>query len=178
MTDASLPGASVPLPVPPDMPRALGYPYDARYVVFFYQADTDDLMWNDGIRAGNAQPWVFKEYLRHRAVEPLLRAFDLTSPDSDRVLVIDQGGSRASVATGAEAAEFLRQHRPPLPELPPDVEQSLADYLTPIFKEWQEQAVDPQAVQQAMAEQRGRVGRMVSFLDMCPVPPPKEGRGS
>lgn len=41
MTDPALPGTSVPLPVPPDLCRALGHLGDARYVVFYYEADDD-----------------------------------------------------------------------------------------------------------------------------------------
>lgn len=180
--DRPMPGSAVPIPVPPDLFRALGSHSTARYAAFWVDADSDDMIWNDGVRSGNCQPWVFKEFLRHRAVEPILRPFDLTSHQSESVLVFDQEKCRASVCKGTEAADFLRQVRPPLPappptELSPELQRSLADFLTPIFKGWQEEKVDPQAVQQAMAEQQARVRRMISWLDMAPVRP-SEGRGA
>ena len=98
-------------------------------------------------------------------VEPLLRGFDLSH---EHCLVIDKEASRASVCTGPEAANFLREHRPPLPDLSPEqvrqVEESVA-------RGWHEVQVDPVEVARAMQEQRARVGQMMSWLDMCPVPP-------
>ncbi len=43
---------------------------------------------------------------------------------------------------------------------------------------WEEMRVNQAAIMRQMQEQRGRVGRMVSWLDQCPVPPPLEGRGA
>ena len=167
---SSLPGQPLALPVPPDLGPALGYPGNARYVVFYFDADLDDVMYNDGQRAGNASTWVFQGYRRHKAVEPLLRGFDLTSPQSDLCLVFDLEGTRASVATGKEAAEFLRQHRPPRPPAPPTTgdTRSLVDQLA---DGWEEVKVDHDAIAKAMSEQRGRVARLMSWLDQCPVPP-------
>ena len=47
----------------------------------------------------------------------------------------------------------------------------LASYETPAFDYG-----DVVEVMRAMAEQRARVNRMMSWLDMAPVPPPQEGR--
>ena len=53
MTDPEMPGTRLDLPVPPGLGEALGYPGTARYVVFYFDADLDDVMYNDGQRAGN-----------------------------------------------------------------------------------------------------------------------------
>src|SRR4051812_10174038 len=92
MTDPTMPGAFLELPNPPDLPAALGYPGCARYVVFFSD-DGDHITCADGrtTRTGNAH--VFNLYCRLRAVEPLLRPFDL----AESVLVIDQARCRASI---------------------------------------------------------------------------------
>ncbi|VTR95114.1 Uncharacterized protein OS=Meiothermus silvanus (strain ATCC 700542 / DSM 9946 / VI-R2) GN=Mesil_2842 PE=4 SV=1 [Gemmata massiliana] len=166
-----MPGTKLPLlPVPPGLGPALGYPGNARYVVFYLDADLDDVMYNDGVRAGTGSTWVFQGYRRHPAVEPLLRDFDLTSAQSDLCLVFDLEGTRASIASATEAAEFLRRHRQPLPPAPPMTEplRSLAEQLQEGFEEVK---VDHNAVAKAMAEQRGRVGRLMSWLDQCPTPP-------
>jgi hypothetical protein len=39
-----------------------------------------------------------------------------------------------------------------------------------------QEKIDPGEIGRQMAEQRGRIGRMISFLDMCPTP--GEGRGA
>jgi hypothetical protein len=172
MTDPAMPKTSVALPVVPDLCAAFGYPGDARYVVFYLDADLDDVIDNDGVQSGNGATWVWQAYRRHRAVEPLLRPFDLTSPDSNLVLVIDQQGSRASVATGSEAADFLRQHRPPVPQL---TDEQMARVEELVLQGWREEHVDQAEVLRQMQEQRARVGRVMSWLDMAPVP--EDGKG-
>ena len=89
-------------------------------------------------------------------------------------LVFDLEGTRASVATGDQAAEFLRQHRLPPPSTPPMTEEQEADaqrsLVEQITQGWEEAKVDHGALARATAEQRGRVGRFMSCLDMCPAP--------
>jgi hypothetical protein len=174
MTDPAMPGTSIPLPVPPDLGPTLGYPGDARYVVFYIDADLDDVIYNDGARTGNGATWVFQAYRRHPAIQPLLQPFDL---NHEHCLVFDLTGTRASVCTGSDAAEFLRQHRPPLPPSPPVTEEpgSLVEQIT---TGWRGEQVDQEAVRRSMEEQRGRVGRMLSWLEQCPTPGPQEGRGA
>lgn len=161
MTD--LPGTRLNLPLPPSLSEALGYPGDARYVVFFI--DGDEVMYTDGVRTGDVARWAFQAYTRHPAVEPLLRPFDLKR----ECLVIDQEGCKASVCNGSEAAEFLREVRPPLRDGPVEELPGLGEQLR---SGWQE--VPAEEVYRAMNEQRGRVGRMLSWLDLCPEP--GEGR--
>src|SRR5262245_53847696 len=108
MTAPTMPGQPVDIPLPPEVDRAWGYPGESRYVVFFI--DGDDVLFTDGIQTGHAARWAFQEYSRHRAVEPLLRGFDLAQD----CLCLDRETNRASVCTGPEAADFLRQVRPPL----------------------------------------------------------------
>lgn len=161
MTD--LPGATIGVPIPPALCQTLGYPGDARYVVFF--VDGDEVMYTDGVRTGDAARWAFRAYTRQPAVEPLLRPFDLKRD----CLVIDKEGCRASVCNGTDAAEFLREVRPPLSLGPTGEPGSVIDQFQGGWVE-----VPAEEVQRAMDEQRGRVGRMLSWLDMAPVP--GEGR--
>jgi hypothetical protein len=101
-----------------------------------------------------------------------LGPFDLASLESALVLVVDRAGARASVATGEQAAEFLRQHRPPVPQL---TDEQLARVEELVSQGWREEQVDQAEVARAMAEQRGTVSRVTSWLDVAPVPP-EQGR--
>lgn len=168
MIDPAMPGRSLELPVPPDLTRCLGYPHGARYVAIYWDADSDSVRFNDGNADGKGAAWAWQAYARHHAVEPLLRPFDLTSFDSNLVLMIDQDGARASVATGDQAAEFLRRHRPQPVELSAE-QVAQAEALD--AKGWREEYVDQAEVVRAMDEQRGRMGRLMAWLDLCPVPP-------
>jgi hypothetical protein len=172
MTGHAMPGVPLDLPLPPEVDRAWGYPADARYVLIF--GDGDHVTCTDGrdTRIGNAH--VFNLYCHHRAVEPLLRGFDL---HGHHCLVFDREVNRVSIATGPESAAFLLRHRPPLPpsQRMTGGPGSLVEQIT---TGWREEKVDQEAVRRAMDEQRGRVGRMMSWLDMAPTPPPREGRGA
>ncbi len=39
---------------------------------------------------------------------------------------------------------------------------------------WREEPVDPEALARRMAEQRGRIGRMQAWLDLCPDAPGRQ----
>src|SRR5215211_407783 len=98
-----LPGTPVDLPLPPGLTVCLGYRGDARFVVFHWSPFGDQLVFDDGRSSGTAQSWAFLAYKRHRAVEPLLRGYDLGSSEEEatHVLLIDREANRASIATPA-----------------------------------------------------------------------------
>jgi hypothetical protein len=176
MTDPAMPGTSLPLPVPPELLAAFGYPGSARYVVFYVDADLDDVIYNDGTQSGTGKTHALQMYRRHRAVEPLLRPFDLVSRESTLMLVFDQAACRVSVATGEQAAEFLRQVRPPAVELTPEQAAEVQAAIdAAVEKGWHEVPVDHEAVRKAMQEDRARLARVMSWLDLAPTP--DAGRG-
>ena len=72
---------------------------------------------------------------------------------------------RASVCTGPKPADFLRQHRPPLPDLSPEQVRQIEEAVA---QGWREEQVDQAEVMGQMQEQRARVGRLMAWLDMCP----------
>ena len=76
-----------------------------------------------------------------------------------------------NVAVVAEAGVFLRDQHPPAPDLTPEQQESVRREVERLLEEWRERPVDHTGVARELDEQRGRVGRMVSFLDRCPVPP-------
>ena len=177
MTDTSLPGLLVDLPLPPQLPETLGYRGNARFVGFYWSPLGDQLVATDGINSATGQSWAYIGYKRHRAVFPLLEPFDLGSSEEDAVhmLLIDRTASRASIAPVDEARTFLESQHPPAPELTPEQQEVFNQELERLLAEWRERPVDHEAIAREMAEQRGRVGRMMAWLEMCPVP--EQGQG-
>ena len=167
---ASLPGQPIDLPLPPELTECLGYTGNARFVSFRWSYD--DLFYDDGQSSGTAQGWTFQAYARHRAVAPLIDPHDLGGSDhmAPFVLLIDREINRASIAPIAEAREFLQAQHPPAPELTPEQQAAFERELERLMKEWREKPVDHDAIAKEMAEQRGRVARMMSWLAMCPEP--------
>ena len=102
----------------------------------------------------------------------LLAPFDLGGSDhrAPSVLVIDREKNRASVAPVAEARAFLAAQHPPEPELTPEQQEAFRREMEKLIAEHRSRPFDPGAVAREMAEQRGRVGRMMSWLEMCPTP--------
>lgn len=167
-----LPGAMVDLPVPPDLSLALGYRGDARFVGFFWSSLGDQPISTDGVDSGTAQGSAYLAYKRHRTVAPLLEPFDLGSSDREAVhmLLIDREASRCSVASVAEARAFLERQHPPAPVLSPQQQAAFLMELDRLLDEWRERPLDHEALAREIAEQQGRVGRMMTFLDRCPSP--------
>ena len=171
MTHAALPGQPVDIPMPPDLTLTLGYRGNARFVGFFWSPLGDQLVATDGIHSGTAQSWAYLTFRRHRAVSPLLAPFDLGSSEEDgtHMLLIDRDANRASVAPVADARTFLAEQHPPAPELTAEQQEAFRAELDRLLAEWRTRPVDHAAVAREMAEQQGRVGRMMAWLDMCPV---------
>jgi hypothetical protein len=66
---------------------------------------------------------------------------------------------------------FLEAQHPPAPELTPEQQVAFEQELQRLMKEWRERPIDHEAIAREMAAQRGRLARMMSGLDMAPVPP-------
>lgn len=172
MTDRPLPGTPIDLPLPPELAEAFGYSGDARFVGFYWSPCGDEVVHTDGRSSGTGQSWTFLTYRRHRAVTPLLAGWNLgySDRDAEHCLLIDRERNRASVAPLSAAREFLEAQHSPVPALTPGEAAALRERIKRALEEWRSRPVDPAAVQRLMDEQRGRTGRMVSFLDMCPAP--------
>ena len=83
---------------------------------------------------------------------------------------------------GASGVVFRCAKHPPLPQsshassknnspLTPEQEEMFRAEMDRMMEEWRTRPVDPDAVARAMTEQRGRVARMMNWLDMAPTPP-------
>lgn len=167
---ASLPGRPIDIPLPPELVEALGYTGNARFVSFRYVYD--DLTYSDGISSGSANGWTFQAYARHRAVAPLLDPHDLGGADHEApfVLLIDRERNRATIAKADEARAFLLAQWPPEPPATEEQRAAHRREMDQILKEMAARPIDHDAIARGMAEQRSRLGRLMSWLDMCPVP--------
>jgi hypothetical protein len=177
MTDTPLPGVPVDIPLPPSVTECWGYTYDAQFASFRFSFD--HLIFDDGRSSGTGNSWAFSAYTRHRAVSGLLDGFDLGGSDHEAasVLLIDREAQRASICPLREARAFLSGQYPPVEEPRPEERAEAARRFDEMVDSgWREEKVDMAEVMRAMAEQRGRVGRMMSFLEMCPDAP-ERGRG-
>jgi hypothetical protein len=150
----------------------MGYRGDARYVGLFWSPLGDQLVTTDGVNSGTGQSWAWLSYRRHRAVAPLLEPFDLGSSEEDgtHMLVIDREANRASVAFATEARAFLAGQHPPQPPMTREEQEAVFKEIDRLYREMMSKPVDHEAIAREMAEQRGRVGRMMSWLYMCPAP--------
>ena len=157
----------------PELAETFGYRGNARFVAFYHSPLGDEVTYTDGRSAGTGATFAFLAFRRHRAVSPLLAGWNLgySDLDAEYALVIDREANRASIAPLAEAHAFLEERHPPEPELTPEQQEVFHRELDRLLAEWRTRPVDHEAVAREMAEQRGRVGRMMSWLDMCPVPP-------
>jgi len=177
----ALPGTRVDLPLPPGLDRAFGCNGNARFVAFSWTPMGDEVVYEDGRSSGTGASWTFLAYRRHRSVAPLLEGFNLgySDADADHALVTDREANRASIAPVAEARQLLRDQHPPEPPLTEEQRAGLERQVAEmVARGWHEVPVDPEQVRRSMEEQRQRVGRMMSWLEMAPVPESGEGRGA
>ena len=172
MTDTPLPGVPIDLPLPPSLCETLGYQHDARFVSLRWSYD--HLIVDDGRSSSTGAGWTFAQYTRHRAVAGLLSGFDLGGSDHEAasVLLLDREANRASICPLREARAFLRDQYPPVAPMTPEQRaEAVRQFEEMVDSGWREEKVDMADVVRAMAEQRGRVGRMMAWLDLCPDAP-------
>ena len=93
----------LPIPVPPDLAEAFGYPGDSRFVGVSWQPAGDEVVYHDGRSFGTGDPWAFLVYIRHRVVAPHLEPYNLGSSDCEAThcLIIDRQEHRAAIAVVA-----------------------------------------------------------------------------
>ena len=106
----------LPLPMPPRLAEALGYPGDAAWGSCCWQPAGDEVEYDDGRLAGTGEGHAYLRYTRHRAVAAHLAPYELGSSDSParHRLVLDRRARKLYVATDQEARAHLRAHWSPL----------------------------------------------------------------
>jgi len=115
---------------------------------------------------------------RHPAARPLLDKWNLGYSDveAEHCLVLDQQRNRASIAPLAEARVFLRAQHPPEPPLTEEQREQIRQRIKEMLERQMQAQPGPAEIERVMAEQRGRLGRMIAWLDMPPVPPQQRER--
>lgn len=173
----TLPGRALDLPLPPELVEALGYRGQARYVGFHYIHDADDLVMDDGECSGTAATRGFHLYNSHRAVGSQLddAGIGLREYPPTHWLILDREANRATIAPVQEARRFLHEQWPPLTAEQIDALRAQVEAMPE--QGWREERIDPEVFRQVVEEQRGRVGRLMAWLDQCPTPP-QRGRGA
>jgi hypothetical protein len=80
------------IPVPPMLPKALGYMGEARYVSFQWTPYGDEADYSDGRLSGTGNWMAFLAYIQHPAISPILKEYDLGSSDSEAryALILDR----------------------------------------------------------------------------------------
>jgi hypothetical protein len=170
--EPELPGAPVPLALPPELAEAFGYTGSARFVGFHWNPCGDDLVWDDGRDAGSGHGWAFLTFKRHRAVAPLLSAADFGTSETDGTdrLVLDRATNRASVVPSGTARAFLSAQHPTLLGLPTCDFAAVRAAVLSALDEQRAAPFDPGAVERLLDARRARLVQMVAFLDACAVP--------
>jgi hypothetical protein len=174
--EPGMPGVVVDVPLPPECCRCWGYRGDARFVSFRVDAGLDEAVFDDGRWSGSAEAWAYQSWRRHQAVFPLLGDALVSPPGQpQRCLLIDRAAHRARIVPVAECRAFLKGQWPPEPHLTEAQREAVERELDRLAEESRRSGpVDMAQVLRAMKEQQGRISRMASWLDMCPVPPQRE----
>lgn len=172
MSDTSLPGNPVAIPLPNELDRAFGYRGDARYVAFYHSDLGDDVVFSDGRSSGSGNTWAFSAFRRHPAVCPLLCDTNLGYSDvtAEECLIIDREGRRASIARLEEVQPFLQAQWPPQPPLTPEQQEAFNRELERLMEEMRNRPIDWDAVARQQREQSTRMAVILAFLDQQ-VPP-------
>lgn len=170
--EPELPGALVPLAVPPELAEAFGYTGSARFVGFHWSPCGDDLVWDDGRDSGSGHGWAFLTFKRHRAVAPLLSAADFGTSETDGTdrLILDRVTNRAAVASAATTRAFLSAQHPTVLGLPACDFVAVRAAIRAALDEQRAAPFDPGAVERLLDARRARLVQMVAFLDACAVP--------
>ncbi|HLV98698.1 MAG TPA: hypothetical protein VKT82_08485 [Ktedonobacterales bacterium] len=110
----------LPVPVPPMLEQALGYPGQARLVAFFWSPRGDEAMHDDGRCTGVGDWTAYLAFIKHPTVEPHVRPFDLGSSEEEAQhwLVLDRETRTLSVLPVQQAALLLLQQWGIQPALP------------------------------------------------------------
>jgi hypothetical protein len=172
MTDTSLPGEQIDMPVPPNLSTVLGYRGDARFVGVRYTCLGDQVVFEDGQSSGTGQTWSFLAFKRHRAIDPFLRDADLGSSEEDgtEMLLIDTQERKASIAPLHDARVFLDGQWPEQEPMTPEQEEVFRAELERLLAEQGTRPIDWDAISRQQREQSTRMAVMLAFLDQQ-VPP-------
>ncbi len=89
------------LPLHPHLETIFGYPGDAPKVVFYWEPESDKLMYDDGFESGTANAWAYLIWAAHPSVKPLL------TQSEHPILLLERRGRKLFSVSRMEALEAL-----------------------------------------------------------------------
>lgn len=90
------------LPLHPHLETIFGYAGDAPKVVFYWEPESDKLMYDDGLESGTANSWAYLIWAAHPSVKPLL------TQGEHPILLLERHGRKLYSVSRAEALEALK----------------------------------------------------------------------
>lgn len=157
----------LPIPVPPQLEEAVGYPGDARYFALYWTPSGDEVVFDDGRGAGVGHGPGFLAFVRHPAVAPELTAYNFGSADADadHWLILDRQGRLIFAAPAGEARPFLRGQWPETEPVMLSQEELTA--LCAAFRRQVEATFTPSCEEftASMRRQQQVEGEMLRWLD-------------
>jgi hypothetical protein len=155
------------IPVPPMLSKAIGYKGEARYVSFQWTPYGDEADYSDGRLSGTGNWQAFLAYIRHPAVSPFLKEYDLGSSDSEakHAIILDRNKLKIMIAPVKEAQAFLSAQLPPQPPIRMSKEEYLAMVSQALKSVKQPNKIEIEEVQRRIEEQYALIEDMQQWLD-------------
>lgn len=182
--------ALIPLAVlvPPMLEQALGYDHeiDSRLVAFYWTPSGDELMYDDGQRAGDGEWHAWLLFVHHRAVAPHLIGRQLGNSDEParEWLILDRRARRVYIAPAAQARAHLHEQWDRFAPAGGAAATLDGDTLRGLLEaalwreEWRPDAEVMAEVQARMAAQRRLEDELAAWLDARAAPGEGAGHGN
>ena len=158
----------LPIPVPPQLEAAVGYPGEARWVALCWTSLGDTCVYDDGRLSGTGHGWAYLGFVRHAAVAPHLAHADLGSSEDEgrERLLIDRTERRAYLCGSAEARSLVCRQWPDEPA----VELTREEWSAVVEDVRQRMLSRPlpgmDQLMRQMREHSSLVADMIRFLDV------------
>ncbi|WP_299432860.1 hypothetical protein [uncultured Meiothermus sp.] len=90
------------LPLYPHLETIFGYSGDAPRVAFYWEPESDKLMYDDGLESGTANSWAYLIWAAHPSVKPFL------APGLHPILLLERRRRRLYSVSRTEALDALK----------------------------------------------------------------------
>ena len=157
----------LPVPVPPILEKAVGYPGDARFVSFYWTPGGDEADYDDGQRADTGEWQGYLAYIQHPVVHPLLAEYNLGSSDSEakHALILDRQERKLYVASRKDTQTFLAQQWPKVEPIHFSQEEWTAMKTQLLKSIKQNRNIEMDEIHRRIEEQSAHVEALQNWLD-------------
>jgi hypothetical protein len=154
-------------PVPPMLATAIGYKGDAWFVSFHWTPAGDETYYSDGRISATGNWQAYLAYIRHPAISPLLKGYDLGSSDSEaaHALILDREHLALYVAPVKAAEKFLNEQWPKAPPLRISQKEFSALVLKALKNVKPPKDISVDEVYRRIREQNALVDELLLWLD-------------